>query len=222
MIITHQLQGPLSSLVGSLSYLQTKPLPSEIRTALEDIEALVEDSIAVCYGTFTTFALLDGRKMSFVNENINAPQELRRLCGRLQGTNSRSDLRFSYFDEPGFPMLKMDRNVFTSVVYSLIHNAMKYADEGSRVILECSIERRTGELALKVKSTGQEILSGETERIFDKFSRGKLTEKTGRRYSGVGLGLWIARQLMRAVGGDVFVEVSQNNPRFSVFVVRFP
>jgi signal transduction histidine kinase len=222
MIITHQLQGPLSSLIGSISYLQTKPLPAGVRAALDDLEALVEDSIAVCYGTFTTFALVDGRRISFVTENINGPQELRKLCRRLQRTNSRPDLTFSYFEENDFPVLRLDRSVFTSVIYSLVHNAMKYAEEDSRVILECSVERSSGEAALKVKSEGQPILQNETERIFEKFSRGQLSETTGRRYSGVGLGLWVARGLMRAIGGDLTVEISVNNPRFSVFVVHFP
>src|SRR5439155_6186410 len=105
MIITHQLQGPLASITGAISFLQMKSLPKEALDDLEYVEALVEDGIALCYGTFTTFALKAGRKHSFGRDEIDATKELRRLCERLRRTNSRDDLTFSYYQEKNFPTL---------------------------------------------------------------------------------------------------------------------
>ena len=116
----------------------------------------------------------------------------------------------------------MDGRVFTSVFYSLIHNAMKYAAPYTHVTLECSFERLTGTAALKVKSFGEPILPVEKELIFDKYKRGKVMEETGRHHSGVGLGLWVARELMKAVGGDITLELSPNDPALSVFIVLVP
>lgn len=222
MIITHQLQGPLSSLIGTVSYLQMTPVTQFVQERLADLEALVEDGLALCYGTFTTFALGAGRKIPFGAESINAPEEMERLCARLQKTNSRPDLTVSHYQENDFPILRMDRNVFTSVIYSLVHNAMKYADRNSEVSLVCSFERSTGEAALKVKSWGEPIGLTETGKIFEKFGRGQVHAQTGRHHSGVGLGLWVARELMRAVGGDLSVELSARHPRLSVFIVHVP
>src|SRR5262249_1725274 len=119
----------------------------------------------------------------------------------------------------GFPTLHMDRNVFTSVFYSLIHNAMKYSEPGSRVYLLCTFERSTGEAALKVKSVGEAIDPSEKELIFEKYRRGRVIENAGRHHSGVGLGLWVARELMRAIGGDLSVELAGD---VSVFIVHVP
>jgi len=222
MVITHQLQGPLSSAVSAITYLQRKPLAKHVEGSLVKINGLVEDCLALCYGTFTTFAHEVGQETAFEPDVIDAPAELKKLCERLQITNARHDLTFAYYQEAGFPALRLDRNLFTSVMYSLIHNAMKYADPHSQVSLVCSYERATGEAALKVKSVGEPIQLYETETIFQKFSRGRAVTRTGRHHSGVGLGLWVARELMRKVGGDLTVELSSKDPRLAVFIVHIP
>lgn len=235
MIITHQLQGPLSSVVTAISNMEhklsKKGNPEErlnyTHSRLKYIHGLVEDALALCFGTFSTFGREAGRETFFGTADfgaaeIDAPTELRNLCERLQSTNARPHLTFKYEVEAGFPVLRMDERVFTSVFYSLIHNAMKYADPHSYVTLYCSFERATGEAALKVKSIGEPILPEEKERIFEKYQRGSVMAKTGRRHSGVGLGLWVARELMRAIGGDLTVELSAEHPEVSVFVVHVP
>jgi signal transduction histidine kinase len=222
MAITHQLQGPLASVIGSVSYMMNQHLPKHLLEDLESIRDTVEDCLTLCYGTYTTFARARGRESHFFAAPINAPQALKRLCERLQKTNARNDLTFRFREAPNFPFLIIDHNVFISVFYSLIHNAMKYADKHSEVVLECSFERSTGEAALKVKSIGEPIHPRESDLIFEKFKRGGVIEKTGRHHSGVGLGLWVARDLMRAVGGDLTVELSPKEPRLSVFVIHVP
>jgi K+-sensing histidine kinase KdpD len=232
MVTMHQMQGPLSSMLGSISYLKTRLLAkdvlrllprgvqNDVEEELTNLEDFVNDSIALSYGTFTTFAMEAGRQTSFVVHKISAPEELKKLARRLQKTNFRQDLEFRFFAERDFPILQMDKNVFTSVLYSLIHNAMKYADKHSEVSLICATER--GEHVLKVKSVGEPIHSNEREAIFDKFGRGRVVSSTGRYHSGVGLGLWVARQLMRTIGGDLTVELPPNNPRLSIFIVHIP
>jgi K+-sensing histidine kinase KdpD len=223
MIITHQLQGPLSSIIFTVRNMQRKLLHQGIQDErLKYVVALVEDALALSFGTFSTFAREAGRDPAFDSTEIDAPEALRSLCERLQKTNAKPNLRFVYNIEPGFPILHMDNRVFTSVFYSLIHNAMKYADPFSKVILDCSVERTTGKAALKVKSLGEPITPQEKDSIFEKYKRGNVVEQTGRYHSGVGLGLWVARELMTAVGGGLTVELSSSQPELSVFVVHVP
>jgi K+-sensing histidine kinase KdpD len=223
MIITHQLQGPLSSIIYTIRDMQRKLLHEGIQgEGLKYVHALVEDALALSFGTFSTFAREAGKDTFFGAEDIDAPSALKSLCERLQKTNAKPNLRFVYNVETGFPILRMDKRVFTSVFYSLIHNAMKYAEPYSKVILDCSFERATGKAALKVKSIGEPITHQEKESIFEKYKRGNVVERTGRYHSGVGLGLWVARELMTAVGGGLTVELSAVQPELSVFVVHVP
>ena len=103
-----------------------------------------------------SFALEAGRKSAVGQDEINASEELDRLARRLVRSNARHDLAFNYKQIPTFPSIKMDRQVFVNVFYSLIHNAMKYADEGSEVDFDCGFEGDRP--ALKVRA--EESLSG--------------------------------------------------------------
>lgn len=220
MVITHQLQAPLSSVIGALTSLRRKSLPRFIEKNLHYVQALVEDGLTLCYGTTTSLVLAVGKKTHFDVADIDAPAELKKLCDRLQLTNARADLNFSYHKDEGFPTLRMDRDIFTSVMYSLIHNAMKYSDEHSQVSLMCKL--LDGKPVLEVSSKGEPIHSRESKEIFRKFKRGKVVEETGRHHRGVGLGLWVARRLMREIGGDLTVILPPSHARLSIFVVHLP
>lgn len=221
MTITHQMQAPLVGVVGALTGVSAGDLAPGAADLVGHATALVEDAITVSYGTFTTFALEAGRDTAFFDNDIDAVAELEKLATRIQRTNPRPEIRFIYRHEPGFPRLRLDGRVFTTVLYSLIHNASKYADDHTDVALECSFERAVIEPAVKVKSYGARIFPDERDAIFERFVRGRSVGK-GQIYAGVGLGLWVARQLMRAIGGDLTVELSHDRPRLSVFVVHVP
>jgi signal transduction histidine kinase len=222
MTMTHQLQGPLNPVVGALSGLQQALLGKPLLEEIEFAKALAESCLTLCWGTSTTFAKLAGRTISFSHEEIDAPSEMRKLCRMLQLTNTDNELKFKYREDSDFPKLQMDPAVFTSVVFSLIHNAMKYAERDSTVYLECTFERETGEAALKVKSVGVPIYQNEIDRIFEPFERGQALKNTSLKYSGTGLGLWVAKQLMLSAGGDLTLQLSREHPDLSVFIVHIP
>ncbi|MBV8857608.1 MAG: GAF domain-containing protein [Acidobacteria bacterium] len=220
MIITHQLQGPLSSVVGAITSLQGQGLPRLLRENLDYVHDLVEDCLALCNGTSTSFALDAGRRTTFGVEELDAQAEMEMLSRRLQKTNARHDLNFYCPKVADFPVLRMNRDVFISVMYSLIHNAMKYADDHSEVSLICTYA--DGAPVLEVHSFGEPIPLAEADDIFELFRRGSVVERTGRHHSGVGLGLWVARLLMSAVGGGLTVRLSPSAPRLAIFIVHLP
>jgi signal transduction histidine kinase len=216
MVITHQIQGPLISVSGALSmgkHEVTAPPLSNIEYARE----MVEDVLVSSYGIFTAFAISQGQSVSLRPVEMNVQEILRKLAARIQRTNARSDLRFRFDESVDFPPLLLDEQSFTSVLYALIHNAIKYADSDSDVIFECGLAGPDRMPVLKVISTGEPIPLTDHERVFSKFAR----TAQARRYGGAGLGLWVARELMRQLGGDVTLELSPHAPRVSRFVVHF-
>ncbi len=220
MTLTHQMVGALVSVIGALSGIERSHLSSQAHILLDHAQNLVEDAIAIAYGSFTSLAHEAGRDTAFRSSRIDAPEAIKKLFRRLQMTNAREDLTASFTVDPSFPTLVMDKNAFTSMMFTLIHNAMKYSDLNSRVAFDFAVDRDRKPI-LRVKSVGVPIRADEKDAIFDKFRRGKSVEH-GRYYGGVGLGLWVARELIRAVGGDISLELSASNSRIATFVVRLP
>nr|WP_218902816.1 PAS domain S-box protein [Streptomonospora nanhaiensis] len=85
------------------------------------------------------------------------------------------------------------------IVGQLLENAFKYSPEGGRVVLSAAVE--DGRVAVSVEDEGVGIAPGDEERIFGRFVQGEAGDR--RRFGGIGLGLYIARRLARAQGGDV-------------------
>ncbi|MDA0564634.1 PAS domain S-box protein [Streptomonospora sp. S1-112] len=85
------------------------------------------------------------------------------------------------------------------IVGQLLENAFKYSPEGGRVVLSAAVEE--DRVAVSVEDEGVGIEPGDEERIFGRFVQGEAGDR--RRFGGIGLGLYIARRLARAQGGEV-------------------
>jgi signal transduction histidine kinase len=85
------------------------------------------------------------------------------------------------------------------ILVNLVGNAVRYSPDGGMVWIRC--ERSAGFVAVIVADQGKGVAAADQARIFDKFERVDPTEP-----GGTGLGLYIARRLARAMGGDIAVD----------------
>ena len=85
------------------------------------------------------------------------------------------------------------------ILVNLVANAVRYSPEGGMIWIRC--ERDRGFAAIIVADQGKGIAVADHARIFDKFERVDPAEP-----GGTGLGLYIARRLARAMGGDLIVD----------------
>jgi signal transduction histidine kinase len=99
---------------------------------------------------------------------------------------------------------------------NLVDNAVKYAADGRDVTLELRVEG--GAAALSVSDRGPGVAPKHRRRIFEKFYR--VDDSLTARQPGAGLGLSIARALMRDQGGDLTFEPRPGGG--SRFTMRFP
>ncbi|HLW16628.1 MAG TPA: ATP-binding protein [Actinomycetota bacterium] len=88
------------------------------------------------------------------------------------------------------------------IVANLVSNAIKFSDEGTPIDLE--IVREGVSVHIKVRDTGRGIPADKFEEVFEKFKR--LEDPLRMETGGAGLGLFIVRQLARAMGGEATVE----------------
>jgi len=108
-------------------------------------------------------------------------------------------------DLPDEPLAaSADREKLRQILANLLDNAVKFSPDGGTVTVEA--RRSSGHVEVRVVDEGPGIPEAERERIFSKFHRADSSVRGG---GGVGLGLFIARGLVGAMGGRIWVDSAE-------------
>jgi two-component system sensor histidine kinase KdpD len=214
--ISHDLRTPLASILGAAASL--RDLGDDLGPAekAEMVTTIIEESERL--NRFIA-NLLDMTKLESgaVAPNL-APHDLGEIIGSALGRAAKilAQHRVDVELAADLPMLDLDPVLFEQVVFNLLDNAAKYADEGSAIRLEGW--REGPEVRLRISDEGPGIPAEDVERVFDKFYRAR---KSDTVRAGTGLGLAISRGFVEAMGGSITAG-NRNDRSGAVFTLAMP
>ena len=129
------------------------------------------------------------------------------LQAAAAGFETVSDVHEIVVDLPSnLPLVIADARAIDQVLGQLVENAIKYSPEGGSIHIGADV--RDDVVAVRVTDNGIGIEAGDEGRVFNRYYRASSNERRGIK--GVGLGLYIVRQLVEAMGGSVTAR--RNNP----------
>jgi len=132
------------------------------------------------------------------------------------------DEGFTFHKEisPQLPFVVADPEAFGKCVENLISNAMKYSGENRWVALRagCVLNQGSPEVQISIEDKGIGISPADLPHVFEPFYRAESVRDGQIR--GVGLGLYLVKRMMEAMGGGV--SVSSKLSKGSVFTLHFP
>jgi two-component system sensor histidine kinase VicK len=131
-----------------------------------------------------------------------------------QAEEKEIDLTFNL--PPKLPQVKGDRDKILMALHNLVGNALKYTPTGGRVTVNVNASGKN--LVVEVQDSGIGISPEDAERIFERFYRAK--DPRVNKITGTGLGLTIAREVVRLHGGDITVDSQINQG--STFTMTLP
>jgi two-component system phosphate regulon sensor histidine kinase PhoR len=112
-----------------------------------------------------------------------------------------------------------DRARIMQVIGNILDNAIKYSPEGG--VVKASLDANPLEFVISIADQGIGINPDAQEQIFDRFYR--VNDLISRQYSGIGLGLYVARAIVEAHGGRIWVESQEGQGSiFSFTLPRLP
>jgi signal transduction histidine kinase len=123
--------------------------------------------------------------------------------------------RLSWTPCPAATMLRMDGLRIEQVLTNLVNNAAKYSDPGTRIDIGCSSD--SSGLTVCVRDEGIGISNDNAPRLFDKYFR---EDAVADKYSGFGIGLFIAADIVRGHKGSIRAE--KNEQKGSSFYFTLP
>ncbi len=204
-VISHELQTPIAIIKGYAGLLGDT-ISADNLQAQQQLGIVYEESerLSKMVDNLLTASRIQASGLELNREPLDVGGLLRRVAekmGALLVGDGKWRIRVDASAD--LPAAYADYARVEQVLTNLIENALKYAPEGDVTL---SARQRDGELLLCVCDEGMGVPSAERERIFTPFTR--LDSRKVREMKGVGLGLYIARSIVNAHGGQIWVEDS--------------
>lgn len=217
--VTHDIRTPLTSIKASVSTLleelraktfDGRPVALDAEARQDMLEVIDEecDRLNRFVEGLIELARIEAgemhlrRRWGAVGEIVSA------ALARAASLTRRHEVRVDVEDE--IPVVQVDPRAVAEVVYTLVDNAAKYSPAGT--IIRVTAERASGDtIRLAVQNEGEGIPHALRERVFDKFFRATRDGDgggggDGRRPKGTGMGLAVAKGIVEAHGGRIWVE----------------
>ncbi len=200
--VSHELRTPLNGLLGLSELLADSPLePTQaemartLRSSATTLKQLVDDLIDI--------STLEEGRLSIHPEPVDVRELLADVADTFAGLAERSGVSLGVIVAPTVPeTLALDALRVRQIVSNLVGNAVKFTSQGQIVIeMDGGSDGDVWSGRVHVRDTGPGIPGAELSRLFEAFEQ--LDDPLPLRRQGSGLGLWIASQLARALGGEL-------------------
>lgn len=209
--ISHELRTPLTTIKGSLQVLErgASALPPETVDQMVDVLGRGADRLERLVMNLLFVSQLERGAVTVVRDELDLG---RLLAKRIRRWDER---RIALKDEAPDLSVRADKEKLGQTIDHLLDNAFKYGGDG---IVAVTVRAANGYGRLEVRDEGPGVAAADQERIFDRFVR--LGDTLTRESQGAGVGLFIAKRSVEAMGGRIWVESGRG--RGATFVVEIP
>lgn len=217
-MVSHELKTPLTSIKGAIHLLTSSlsdSLPEQIKELIKIVSTNTERLIKLVRDMLDV-SNIENQTLYLMKRSDDLKQIILNVISEYSDRLEKKNLG-TYFDyKTPIREVPMDSERIKSVIHDLVDNAYKYTDKGGSIYI--TVWDEEGKIKISVKDTGIGVDPGFAEKIFDKFFQVENT--ITRSIGGAGLGLFLARTLLRLHGGDIVVN--QNYINGAEFIVTLP
>lgn len=204
-MIAHEFRAPLTTIKGYASFLEgSDALSSDEKRYATNIHASAK-RLVLLVNDFLEVARLQSGQIQIQKETVDLSEVFEHVVNELQGMSKEKGISLAYNTSPHRLMLHTDPARFTQIMVNLVTNSIKYTDAG-QVTLEADATPRA--INIRVTDTGMGISAEDQKVLFAPFTRVGGVDQTAT--TGTGLGMWITKELVDLLGGEIGVESIKN------------
>lgn len=201
--VSHELRTPLTAirgyteameagLLGPVAAAQDKAI-QVVHRNIRRLQAMIDQLLS--------YARLEQGTLVLERQPFDLEAAVRGVVEGLMAIHGPA-LRLEVEIEEGLPAVEGDRGRILQVLENLLTNAIKFTPDGGHI--KIGLRRREAGVAVTVSDEGIGIAAADQEKIFERFFQVDASAK--RKYSGIGLGLAIVREILELHGSSIAVE----------------
>lgn len=207
-VIVHELRAPLTTIKSTVELINEDPkliTPEELKRHLEIVESTAQVMLELV-NDLLDVAKLDAGKFEVVCEKADLALDLEERAEAFKPVAKAKNLKLNIIIPDDLPQGYYDRIRIKQVINNLLSNSIKYTDSGEITLkaVSESVNLQPVDILVSVSDTGIGIDKAEIEKLFARFVQLKSGHTSGQKSSG--LGLFIAKGIVEAIGGKVWVE----------------
>ena len=214
-IASHELKTPVATIKAYTEILMNyfhRNNDSKAKEYLSKLESQIDKITSLIHELLDVTMITEGR-IEFKKESYEINKLITEVCGDMQSTTKKHNLILRLGKET---ILQGDRNRTGQVLTNLLSNAIKYSPDHNKIIIKTFVSKK--EIKIGVIDYGIGIEKVMREKIFERFIR--ITSNDINTYPGIGLGLFIAHEMVERQGGKIWVE--NNKEKGSKFYFTLP
>jgi PAS domain S-box-containing protein len=214
-VASHELKTPITILKGFTQVLLRKlerqgmqgadPMLTKMEAQINRLTRLIDELLDV--------SKIQAGRLDYDEEPVDLAALLQETVEILQPTTLTHTL---IVGETTQAMVMGDKDRLGQVLTNLMNNAIKYSPQANQVDLAITTSNKT--VTLRIRDYGVGIPKAHQRHIFERFYRGR--DSQNKAFPGLGMGLYIAHEIVKRHGGEITVESEEG--KGSTFVVSLP
>jgi signal transduction histidine kinase len=213
-MLVHDFRSPLGVIKGSADIMLAEAdhlSKKDIEKLLKQIKYMSDDLLVLTGNILDATTIKAGKfKVDKIDDDIN--MLIQGEADSFLSLVNKRKIKLRVILDHSIPKVSLDHEKIKRVLNNIISNAVKFTPNEGRIVIVSKKEKKLVEIS--VSDTGCGVSSSLKPKLFHKFVRGD----TGKE--GNGLGLVIAKNIVEAHGGKIWVE--DNKPRGARFIFTLP
>ncbi|MCC6804030.1 MAG: GAF domain-containing sensor histidine kinase [Anaerolineae bacterium] len=215
-IASHELRTPLGVILGYSSFLQVaddenvRATASKVVASALQLRAIIED--------LTNLRFMEQKEGELNRDPVALGEFLNEIVHDMLPLVEAQHHRLQYVPPPSDMLVLIDRVRMGMAVTNVLNNAVRFTPPNGRIVVQTAT-RSDDEVWVMVTDSGIGLTRDEAERIFERFYQ--VEDHTTRHLGGMGIGLSIARAMVKAHGGRIWATSDGLN-QGSTFTITMP
>ena len=204
--VSHDLRTPMTTIAGFIEGITSGAIPPEKHDYYLGVIAAEVHRLSRLVSQLLDISRIESGDRKFTFENFDVAELARIVLISFEKNIDDKKLEVEFDTEQEYMPVYADSDAIHQVLYNLCHNAIKFANDGGKFRIKIA-KSDNREVKISVFDDGQIIPKEEIGMIFERFY--KSDKSRGLDRTGVGLGLYICKTIIKSHDQDIYVESTE-------------